>query len=161
MTLKSTSRSVVTDPVLSGYMMYLPDEGMDLTGFVRRGGHLITTHVISALRDGMPELREKIAAISLDWPQLGKQLEFLAWYFETGLQQPRGNLPNPMFNETAFALLYAATEMDLAPDGLPGVGYSDDTAVVRAVLDSHGERFERLCKKHRISWSEIRPRSES
>jgi uncharacterized membrane protein YkvA (DUF1232 family) len=57
--------------------------------------------------------------------------------------------------ETAFALRYAATEIDIIPDFVPEIGYADDSLIVRTVLSRHQDVFRDYCRFRKIRWSKI------
>ena len=140
---------------LASYMNYVSDEGLNLDRFVEHGGRMLGPEEASGLTDGLVDLREKISTIRKEHPLLARQLEFLAAFFE-------GNpphVPDKARNETIFALLYAAKDMDLMPDDMPEVGYLDDAAVVASVLSRHAEVFERHCAAHDIEWAALKPKS--
>ena len=55
--------------------------------------------------------------------------------------------------ETAFALRYAAKEIDIIPDSVPEIGYADDSLIVRTVLSRHQDIFRDYCQFRKIRWS--------
>lgn len=149
-----------TDPSLPAYIDYVSDEGLNLFRFVEHGGRLVGREDSASLVAGLADLREKIASVLPMYPRLARQLEFLANVFEDDAANPPEAvrcLPEIVRNETAFALLYAAKDMDLVPDGMPQVGYLDDTAVTDVVLTRHAAVFEQQCAARGIDWATIEP----
>jgi hypothetical protein len=57
--------------------------------------------------------------------------------------------------ETAFALRYAAKEIDIIPDFVPEIGYADDSLIVRTVLSRHQDVFRDYCRFRKIRCSKI------
>ena len=148
------------NPSLTAYMNYVSDEGLNLYRFVEHGGRLIGSEDSAGLAAGLANLREKISDLRAMHPRLSRQLEFLANVFETDAAHPPEVvrwLPEVVRNETAFALLYAAKDMDLVPDDMPQVGYLDDTAVTEIVLARHAAVFEQQCAARGIDWATIQP----
>jgi len=138
---------------LEDYMIYVSDEGVDFDRFVECGGRMLGRKEPVGLADGLPDLREKIKALRDENPRLARQMEFLANFFESDT----AHLPINVRNETAFALLYAAKDVDLIPDDIPGVGYLDDAAVAENVLARHADVFAQHCAAHGIEWAALKP----
>lgn len=141
------------NPLLSAYMNYVSDEGIDLRRFVEHGGRLLGREDSAILAGELATLREKICDLRDEHPRLARQLEFLVNFFESDTAQQ----PEHVRKEVVFALLYAAKDMDMMPDHIPGVGYLDDEAVVGVVLSRHAKIFERHCAAHDVEWSAIEP----
>jgi uncharacterized membrane protein YkvA (DUF1232 family) len=157
MTIKTMNKP---NPSVTAYMNYVSDEGLNLYRFVEHGGRLVGSEDSASLAAGMADLREKISDLRAMYPRLSRQLEFLANVFETDAAHPPETvrwLPEVVRNETAFALLYAAKDMDLVPDDMPQVGYLDDTAVTEIVLTRHAAVFEQQCASRGIDWATIEP----
>ncbi len=141
------------NPSLSAYMNYVSDEGLDLERFVEQGCRLLKTEDHAGLACEMAGVREKIATLRVEHPLLGRQLSFLADLIESD----PSSLPEKARNEAAFALLYAAKDMDLMPDDIPGVGYLDDAEITEIVLSRNSGIFERYCIDHGIEWEAVSP----
>jgi len=139
-------------------MTYVADDGLDLDRFVEDGGRSLSAEDLQGLRAGLADLREKIETIRPELPRLARQLEFLADFFQRAVERQRALLSDRLIHETAFALLYAARDMELIPDNLPGVGFTDDAAVVEIVLERHAETFFQECRLRQLPWVEICPR---
>ena len=142
-----------SNPTLAAYMNYVSDEGLNLDRFVEHGGRMLGPNEPAGLTGDLTVLGEKIDGLREKHPQLARQLAFLAGYFETNPWNP----PDNVRNETIFALLYAAKEMDLMPDDMPEVGYLDDAAVVESVLARHADTFERYCAARDLDWTALKP----
>ena len=142
---------------LEDYMIYVSDEGVNFDRFVECGGSLLGREASAKLACGLADVRQEIISLRREHPQLARQLEFLANFFESDT----AHVPQNVRNETAFALLYAAKDMDLIPDDIPGVGYRDDAAVVESVLARHAEVFERYCAEHDIEWAGLKPETDN
>jgi len=138
---------------LEDYIIYVSDEGVNFDRFVECGGWLLGREASANLDCGLAEFRQKIISLRGDHPRLARQIEFLANFFESDT----AHLPINVRNETAFALLYAAKDVDLIPDDLPGVGYLDDAAVAENVLARHADVFEQHCTAHGIDWAALKP----
>ncbi len=146
-----------TNPTLAAYMNYVSDEGLNLDRFVEHGGRMLGPNESAGLTSGLADLGEKINSLRDKHPHLARQLEFLVGYFETN----PWNQSDSIRNETIFALLYAAKDMDLVPDDMPEVGYLDDAAVVESVLARHAETFALYCAAKDIEWATIRPEASA
>jgi len=140
---------------LASYMNYVSEEGLNLDRFVEHGGRMLGSADAASLKDGLADLHEKISTLRAEHPQLALQLEFLVDYFETNPWNPADKVRN----ETIFALLYAAKDVDLMPDDMPEVGYLDDSAVVESVLARHCDTFEQFCASKDIDWIALKPAS--
>jgi uncharacterized membrane protein YkvA (DUF1232 family) len=148
------------NPGLTAYMNYVSDEGLNLHRFVEHGGRLVGREDSAGVAAGLADLREKIAGLRAIHPRLARQLGFLADVFEADAAHPSEvvrTLPEVARNEIAFALLYAAKDMDLVPDDMPQVGYLDDAAVTEIVLSRHAAAFEQHCATHGLEWAAIEP----
>lgn len=139
------------NPHLGAYMQYVSDEGIDLGRFVEQGGRLLGREDSASLISELKGLREIIGILSREYPLFGRQLEFLAGFFESDA----ATYSEQVRNETAFALLYAVKDMDMMPDHMPGVGYLDDAAVVKVLFSRHAEVFERHCAVNGIEWAAL------
>jgi|GEM_PF-693088 len=138
---------------LASYMCHFPEEGVDLDRFVERGALLLGPEDLHALPAGIAALREKICLLRANHPKLVQQLEFLEKFIDSN----PSHLPDNVCNETAFALLYAMSDMDLIPDNIPDDGYSDDAAVIEIVLSRNEEIFKSYCRLQGIDWADLRP----
>jgi uncharacterized membrane protein YkvA (DUF1232 family) len=140
-------------PLLSRYIVHLPEGGIDMEAFVEHGGRLVGREkLIFSLAD-WSSLEEAMENLRLERPTLAEQIELLI--------QMAGDVttdsPPAARNEAIFAILYCAREVDLIPDDLPVIGFSDDAAVVALALSRNAAFFERFCEDHALDWSALRP----
>jgi uncharacterized membrane protein YkvA (DUF1232 family) len=110
--------------------------------FVLKGGQKVTVGAMNAFRPKLPLSKAKAETIEApEFPHLREQVHFLASYAEDVLDgaYPCNDLPAAA--EAVFALGYLLSDVDIIPDSVPGKGYADDSAVLRAVLVSHEPEF--------------------
>jgi uncharacterized membrane protein YkvA (DUF1232 family) len=104
----------------------------------------------------LPLLKVRFTAIVVpQFPHLQQQLKLLADFFEDTADGvfPAGS--DASRKETAFALRYAAQEIDIIPDFVPEIGYADDSLIVRTVLSRHQGIFCDYCQFRKIRWSKL------
>jgi hypothetical protein len=104
---------------LASYISYFSEEGLDLDRFVEAGGRLVGREDSAGLRSGLADNRGKISELRPAHPRLARQLELLAAFFAAdAAREPQTvrTLPVAVCDETAFALLYTAKDVDLIPD---------------------------------------------
>src|SRR5579872_1553203 len=107
----------------------------EIAKFVDRGASLITPSIMASVHKKLPYLKLKFTEINDPaFPHLIDQLEFLANVIEDFTEGVEQDLPYATAAAAAFALIYAHRQFDLIPDSIPENGYSDDSAIVRAVL---------------------------
>ena len=140
-------------PLLSRYILHLPDEGVDLDAFVEHGGRLIGREKLVFSLADWASLERKIEQLHLEQPRLAAQLQLLIDFAsDVTVDSPRAAR-----NEAIFAVLYCARDVDLIPDDLPVIGYSDDAAVIALALSRNAAFFEGYCDDNAIDWSLLRP----
>jgi uncharacterized membrane protein YkvA (DUF1232 family) len=135
-------------------------EDPEFTQFIEHGTARLTPRMLAQMVAEMPDIREKFPELeAAGFPQTRAQLAFLADIVERSvLQDPLYcDLPCSAALEAAFALQYFHRAIDLIPDSLGALGYTDDAVVVTRVLARHGEAFEQLAGKLRRDWSTISP----
>ncbi len=139
------------NPVLTAYIHYVSEEGIDLHRFVEQGGRLLGHEDLANLGTDLGALEEKISVLREEYPIFGRQLEFLAGFIDShaATSSPQAR------KEAAFALLYAAKDADLMPDHLPGVGFLDDAAVTAIVFARHSAIFQEHCAARGIEWDTV------
>jgi uncharacterized membrane protein YkvA (DUF1232 family) len=114
----------------------------------------LTPEHLAKLRTDLPQLKVRFTAIVVpQFPQLQQQLKLLADFFEDTADGvfPAGS--DASQKETAFALGYAAQEIDIIPDFIPEIGYADDSLIVDTVLSRHQDIFRDYCHFRKIPWS--------
>jgi uncharacterized membrane protein YkvA (DUF1232 family) len=127
-----------------------------ISDYIEECAALFTPEQLDELRADLPLLNLHFGAIMVPkFPHLKQQLKMLTDFlkdidngvFPTGSDGSR--------KETAFALRYAAEEIDIIPDAVPEIGYADDSLIVRTVLSRHQEVFRDYCQFRKIRWSKI------
>ena len=124
-----------------------------LLAFVEEQATKLTPDDITALASRLPALRERFSRIgTLEYPHLAEQYEFLSLLVEDCSAHVHGNLSEACDREVAFALLYLENRGDLLPDDVPGVGLTDDEAVVASVLHKHGDALRKSPRGYLFHW---------
>jgi uncharacterized membrane protein YkvA (DUF1232 family) len=116
----------------------------------------LTPEHLAELRTDLPLLKVRFTTIVVpQFPHLQQQLKLLADFFEdtTDGVFPTGS--DASRKETAFALRYAAQEIDIIPDFVPEIGYADDSLIVRTVLGRHQGIFREYCHFRKIRWPKL------
>lgn len=122
--------------------------------FVEEQAAKLTHEDIVALASRLPALRERILSIAvLEYPQLAAQYEFLALKVEDCSQLLESHLSDVCDRELAFALLYLEAKGDILPDAIPGIGMTDDQALVETVLYKHREALRRSPRGYMFAWA--------
>ncbi len=115
---------------LGRYLSQKPGAGNHTspTTYVVNGADTVTPTDLTGLRQLLPQVRKKAAAIT-DSTRLRERVELLSRFFEesadTGGTAER--------RETAFVLFYFLKGYDLIPDALPEIGLLDDALLVETV----------------------------
>lgn len=100
------------------------------TAYVANGADTVTPSDLAGLRQLLPQIRKKTAAIT-DSARLRQRLDFLVRYFE----ESAASGGTPERRETAFVLFYFLKGYDLIPDSLPKIGLLDDALLVETVYN--------------------------
>ena len=128
----------------------------DIHDYVLRGGQTITAGQVAAFRDKLPFLNVKAETINApECPALPGQIRFLARFVEDTLDGAYAPDDLPAVSEAVFALRYLLKDVDIIPDSVPGSGYSDDAAILRAVLSSHLAEFEKFAAQSGADWAAL------
>ena len=128
----------------------------DFQDYITHGAGLVTPRSLLAVFSELPEIREQIADAELDgFPGLREQLTFLADVLEAFGPGDELDLPYSAAAEACFGITYFTREVDLVPDSLGKVGYTDDAAIVAAVLQRNSVAFSRIAHKHGKSWDTL------
>jgi uncharacterized membrane protein YkvA (DUF1232 family) len=116
----------------------------------------LTPEHLAELRTDLPLLKIRFTAIAVpQFPRLQQQLKLLADFFEDAADSMFLAGSDASRKETAFALRYAAQEIDIIPDFVPEIGYADDSLIVRTVLSRHQGIFRDYCHFRKIRWSKL------
>ena len=121
--------------------------------YIEEGAALLTAEYHGELRAELPLLNIKFAAIEApQFPHLQQQLKLLADFFEDTADSVFLAGSDASRKETAFALGYAAKEIDIIPDFVPEIGYADDSLIVRTVLSRHQDVFRDYYRFRKMRW---------
>lgn len=128
----------------------------EVANFVRRGSAQITPKILKGMHKKLVQLKVEFAQIQApQYPHLVEQLEFLANVVEDYVDGADEDIPLVTVASAAFALVYAHRQMDLIPDHHPELGFSDDSAIVRAVLMEHERVLADYAQRHRLTWAKV------
>lgn len=128
----------------------------DIHEFVLRGGQKITVGHTDAFRRKLPFLKVKAETMETDdFPHLSEQTRFLVRYVEDVLDNVYASDDLSAVAEAVFALGYLLKDVDIIPDTIPSAGYADDSAVLRAVLDSHVPEFRQFAKAANLDFDKL------
>ena len=129
---------------------------MEIVQYVQHGGGAVTPKYAEAFRQSLPALKIKNVEIDpKEFPHLHGQIEFLIDLFEDFADGVYRDLPYVAFAETVFALQYVHRVFDLIPDHLPGIGFADDSSVIRAVLIRHERVLADFARSKSLKWRDI------
>lgn len=126
-----------------------------ISEFVLRGGQGVTTAQMMEFRRKIPLLRAKAETMrDAGVPHLHDQTMFLARYAEDVLDAVYLAEDISAITETVFALDYFFRDVDIIPDDLPG-GFTDDSAIVRTVLNGHEKEFRTFAKANSLDFERL------
>jgi len=121
-----------------------------ISDFVVRGGQAVTAGEVAAFRSHLAAYKLKAETLEASGQQaLRDQASFLLRFIEDVLDDVYTSDDFAALPESIFALRYLAKGVDIIPDNTAG-GFTDDAAVVRAVLEGHAPEFEKYCLKNGI-----------
>jgi uncharacterized membrane protein YkvA (DUF1232 family) len=127
-----------------------------ISEYVERRAALLTPENLDELRADLPLLNSRFAAIAVQqFPHLSSQLALLADFFADIADSVFPGGSEASRKEAAFALRYAAKEIDIIPDSVPEIGYADDSLIVRTVLNRHRDVFDDYCLFRQIPQAKI------
>jgi len=128
----------------------------EVVDFVQHGAAKMTAIDLDRVYKNIPLLKLEFAEINdPNHPHLGEQLEFLADVVEDFAEGVLEDIPYVTVASALFAIIYAHRQVDLIPDSLPGIGKSDDSAIVRAVLIQNERYFEKYAEQQGRQWQEV------
>jgi hypothetical protein len=92
---------------------------------------------------------------SPEFPHLFEQLEFLADVVEDFAEGADKEIPYMTVADAAFAILFVHRHLDILPDDGDGNGqtHSDDSSVVRSVIQNHHTALAAYAARHEVAWS--------
>ena len=124
-----------------------------MRAFVEEQAAKLTHRDIVELASRLPALREQVSCIPiLEYPQLAEQYEFFALIVQDCSEQMDCKVPAVCQHEAVFALLYLEKHGDLLPDDAPGIGLTDDQAVVATVLHKHRDALRACPRGYLFRW---------
>jgi uncharacterized membrane protein YkvA (DUF1232 family) len=127
-----------------------------ISEYVERRAALLTPENLDELRADIPLLNSRFTAITLQqFPHLSSQLRMLADFFVDVADSVFPGGSEASRKEAAFALRYAAKEIDIIADSIPEIGYSDDSLIVSTVLNRHRDVFDDYCIFRQIPQTKI------
>lgn len=126
----------------------------DFHEFISTGAGQLSLRTLHELASHLPTARlefEKLAAGGFPRAarQLGLLADLLCAYVETG----DGDCPAQTALEAAFAIRYLERKVDLIPDMLGPLGFTDDAAVVDTVVARNAAELERFAKARGMDWT--------
>ena len=131
-----------------------------ISQYLERRSALLTPEHLAELRRDLALLKVQFAAVVVpEFPHLQQQLKLLVDFFEDTADGVFPDGSEASRKEAAFALRYAANQIDIIPDFVPEIGYADDSLVVRTVLSRHQDVFRDYCHFRKICWPKLSPLS--
>jgi len=130
----------------------------EIQEFVLRGGQRLTAGSMAEFLKKIPFVKAKAETVDAPgFPHLRVQAGFLARYVEDVLEGAYSCGDLSAAAEAVFALGYLLRDVDIIPDEVSSAGYSDDSAVLRAVLEAHPDEFIGFAEASGISPVSIEP----
>lgn len=128
----------------------------EVTEFIEAGARKMTPKSVESFRNHLPDIHFKMASIDApECPHLVPQIEFLTRFVEDFADGVWKESPYVTCAEALFALSYLLKGVDVIPDSLPGIGFSDDSAIIREVLARSQPEFERYARANNLDWSAV------
>lgn len=124
--------------------------------FVVRGGQTVTAGQMDAFKRELPLLKVKAETADLTGlPHFREQVLFLVRYAEDVLEGVYPCSDLTAIAETVFGLGYLLKDVDIIPDSVPGKGLTDDSLVLRAVLEQHVDEFLEFADKSGLDFGKV------
>ncbi len=118
--------------------------------------HRLSPKDLHTLVGQLPELRKGFSEVKTkEFPHTPERLEFLADVVEAFVSGKGDTLPFESAAEAAFALIYLNQEIDLIPDSLPDIGFTDDATIVSLVLERNAPAFLLFAERNGINWDKL------
>jgi uncharacterized membrane protein YkvA (DUF1232 family) len=128
----------------------------EIAKFVRHGAAQVTPRILTGVHKKLPMLKIEFAQINAPkFPHLVEQLEFLANVVEDFAEGADMDVPYSTLCAAVFGIAYVHKQYDLIPDHHPEFGFTDDSAVVRAVLMEHERVLSDYANRHKLNWARI------
>lgn len=130
----------------------------DFAEFIVSHSAQVTPADVTDLLARLPELREKVAALEAPgFPRAAAQLGFLTDIVESFAAERLPQMPYSVASEAIFGLLYLDRAIDLIPDSVGPLGYTDDAAVAATVLLRNPKHFAAAAHAQGLDWSRVAP----
>ncbi len=127
-----------------------------ITEYIEKGSRSMTPRSVESFRKLLPDIQFKMTSIDAPkYPHLMSQIEFLTRFVEDFADGVWKESSFVAYAESLFALSYLLKEVDVIPDSLPDIGFSDDSAIIRAVLSRAESEFQRYAQASNIDWTLI------
>jgi|GEM_PF-2336462 len=124
--------------------------------YVVSGGQAVTAGEVDAFRRHFAAYKLKIELLEgIGQSVLRERASFLIRFVEDVLDGEYDPTDFAALPEAIFAVKYLAKGIDIIPDSLPDVGYTDDNAVVASVISGHQKEFEAYCTASGLLFSAI------
>jgi len=124
--------------------------------FVVRGGQSVTAGQMDAFKRELPLLKVKAETADVTGlPHFREQVLFLVRYAEDVLEGVYPCSDLTAIAETVFGLEYLLKDVDIIPDSVPGKGLTDDSMVLRAVLEQHLDEFLEFADKSGLDFGKV------
>lgn len=125
--------------------------------YVVQGGQAITAGEVDSFRRQLAAYKLKAEILDTSkQPLLREQASFLLRYIEDVLDDIYPSSDFAALPESIFAIRYLAKSVDVIPDNVPE-GFTDDAAVLQAVLTGHESEFRNYCEKQKLDFDAISP----
>ncbi len=127
-----------------------------LSEYIDFGTRKITPKSVEMFRRLLPQLQLKTVEIEApQQPHLVRQIEFLTRFVEDCADNVWKDYPFVTFAEALFALMYLLRGVDIIPDMIPEIGYSDDSSLVRGVLSRSEKHFTEYAEANSLAWESV------
>lgn len=128
----------------------------EIANYVIHGAAQITPAIVEKVLRNLPQWKVEFTQINAPhYPHLVDQLEFLAAVVEDVAEGAYKDLPYAALAASVFAITYAHRKVDIIPDTILELGYSDDSGIARAVLIMHERALRRYAEKNDFDWEKI------
>ncbi len=128
----------------------------ELEEYISHGSRKMSGRDLEGFREHLPALQLKLIEIHAPkQPHLIKQVELLIRFVEDVADGVWKSAPYVTLAEALFALDYLLKGVDIIPDSIPGIGYSDDSGIVRSILARSEAHFEEYCAANNLHWERI------
>ena len=128
----------------------------EIAEFVHHNAAKVSPKILHSIHQQLPRLKLEFAEIHAPkFPHLVDQLEVLADVVEDYAEGADQDIPYFVIAEACFALAYAHKQTHLIPDHIEGIGYADESSVVRTVLIENEKVLAEYCKRQGLDFAEV------